>query len=395
MDTFKAAPTIVQSRSSFAFIYLISVVFTFHTLLTAYSSSTYLEQFISNTHIGILYAMASLISICLFLNLSRWLQRFGNTKITVSLILIAIIALVCLGLGIYPLATFVLFMAINPLLYLNIDIYSESTIGANEHETGRRRGLTLSLMAIASVFAPLAMGAIAGESYDHLANTYFAAAAIGILFLGIVILKFRNFSDPTYPHVPLTAILRTLRIVPAVRGVVAAHFLLQFFFAWIVIYFPLYLATELNVPLSTLSIIIAAGLVAYVLFEYPVGILADRFWGEKEMMAIGFVILALSSASISFMATVGTLGWMAVMFISRVGASLVEVTTESYFFKQVTSGDAALISLFRITRPTANLAGAVAGSATLLILPFPLLFLVLGILMIPGIILAAYLVDTK
>jgi MFS family permease len=123
--------------------------------------------------------------------------------------------------------------------------------------------------------------------------------------------------------------------------------------------------------------------------------LADRWWGEKEMMAAGFAILALSSASIGFLAAVGTVGWMLVMFVSRIGASLVEVTTESYFFKQVKSGDAPLISLFRLTRPAANLAGALAGSLVLLVVPFPLLFILLGIIMVPGIMLAAYLVDTK
>lgn len=392
MDTFLTSN---RPSRSFAFIYLISVVFTFHTLLTAYSSSTYLEQYISKTTIGVLYATASLLSIVLFLQLSPLLQRLGNTRITLVFTTLAITALVCLGLGVYPLLAFVIFMAINPLLYLNIDIYSESTIGENEHETGRKRGLTLTLMAAASVLAPLAMGYLAGESQDQLADTYFAAAAIGVVFLAIVALRFRNFTDPTYPTIPLITIINSLRTQTSIRGVVAAQFLLQFFFAWIVIYFPLYLATELAVPISTLGFIIAAGLMAYVICEYPIGVLADRFWGEKEMMAIGFVVLALSSASISFMATVGTLGWMAVMFMSRVGASLVEVTTESYFFKQVTSSDASLISLFRITRPAANLTGAIAGSAALLVIPFPLLFIVLGIVMIPGVIVAAYLVDTK
>lgn len=392
MDTFIANQ---RPSRSFAFIYLISVVFTFHTLLTAYSSSTYLEQYVSKTDIGILYATASLLSIILFLKFSPLLQRFGNTRTTIILTSLAVTALVCLGLGIYPLAAFVVFMAINPLIYLNIDIYSESTIGKDEHETGRKRGLTLTLMAMASVLAPLAMGYIAGESNNRLADTYFAAAAIGVVFLAVIALRFRKFSDPEYPIIPLRSIICSVRGQSNIRGVVVAQFLLQFFFAWIVIYFPLYLATELAVPISTLGFIIAAGLMAYVLCEYPIGILADRYWGEKEMMAIGFVILAISSASISFMATVGTLGWMVVMFASRVGASLVEVTTESYFFKQVTSGDASLIGLFRITRPTANLAGAVAGSAALLVVPFPLLFIILGIVMIPGVIVAAYLVDTK
>lgn len=396
MDTFVTSGNQAPRPSnSFKVIYVISVIFTFHTLLTAYSSSTYLEQYISTTGVGVLYALGSTLSIGLFLILSSLLRRLGNTALTAILTATAIGALVALGLGFMPLIAFVVFMGINPLLYLTIDIFSENTIGENEGQTGQKRGLTLSLMAIASVFAPLAMGVIAGEGNERLAHTYFAAAGVGALFMSIVLIKFRRFPDPAYLSVSPREVIRSLFVTRGIRGVIAAHFLLQFFFAWIVIYFPLYLATELMVPWDTLGLIIAAGLMAYVFFEYPIGILADRYWGEKEMMAAGFVVLALSSASIGFLAAVGTVGWMLVMFVSRIGASLVEVTTESYFFKQVKSGDAPLISLFRLTRPAANLAGALAGSLALLTLPFPLLFILLGVLMVPGIILAAYLVDTK
>lgn len=396
MDTFaRTTPTPRLPTTSFSVIYLVSVIFTFHTLLTAYSSSSYLEQFGSTTTIGLAYAFGSLLSIILFFQLTPLLRRIGNTTLTITLSLIAVSALIALGLGIKPLLAFVIFMGINPLLYLTIDIFSENTIGNNEGETGQKRGLTLSLMAIASVLAPLTMGLIAGADNERLAYTYFVAAGVGMAFITVVFTSFKGFIDPAYPHIKTQEVLRSFFVTPGIRGVVCAHFLLQFFFAWIVIYFPLYLATELDVPWSTLGIIIAAGLFAYVLFEYPIGILADRYWGEKEMMATGFVVLALSSASIGFLAALGTLGWMLVMFVSRIGASLVEVTTESYFFKQVTSSDAPLISLFRLTRPAANLTGALTGSLALLALPFPLLFVLLGVLMIPGIILAAFLVDTK
>jgi MFS family permease len=396
MDTFVSTPgTSPTPTTSFKIIYLISVIFTFHTLLTAYSSSSYLEQFGNTTTIGFAYALGSALSIILFFQLTPILRLVGNTILTVTLSLIAVSALIALGLGIAPLIAFVIFMAINPLLYLSIDIFSESAIGSNEGQTGQKRGLTLSLMATASVLAPLTMGLIAGESNERLAYTYFVAAGVGLLFVSVIYVSFRGFTDPPYPRIQTRAVLRAFFTTPGIRSVVCAHFLLQFFFAWIVIYFPLYLATELHVPWSTLGIIIAAGLIAYVLFEYPIGILADRFWGEKEMMATGFVVLALSSASIGFLAAVGTIGWMLVMFVSRIGASLVEVTTESYFFKQVRSSDAPLISLFRLTRPVANLTGALTGSLALLALPFPLLFVLLGVLMVPGIILAAFLVDTR
>ena len=40
-----------------------------------------------------------------------------------------------------------------------------------------------------------------------------------------------------------------------------------------------------------------------------------------------------------------------VLFVSRIGASLVESASESYFFKHVKKEDAGLISLFRMVRP--------------------------------------------
>ncbi len=113
------------------------------------------------------------------------------------------------------------------------------------------------------------------------------------------------------------------------------------------------------------------------------------------MMALGFVFLTLSSASISFMAGFGVLGWMVLMFTSRIGASLVEVTTESYFFKKVDGTEPNLVSLFRLMRPLANLLGTVTGSIALIFLPFPLIFIVLALVMASGTFIVSFLTDTK
>jgi len=249
-------------------------------------------------------------------------------------------------------------------------------------------------MAGASVLAPLVAGAIAGDDPNDLSRlplVYLLAALVGLVFMVVVARSFSHFRDPVYKVVAPRAVFTSLRGNGHLRGVIAGHFLLQFFFAWMVIYFPLYLATELGLPWSTIGMIIAVGLVAYVICEYPIGIMADRYRNERHLMAAGFVVLALSSASIGFMASVGVLGWMVVMFMSRVGASLVEVTTESFFFKQVHSEDAALISLFRITRPAANVVGATSGFVALVFLSFPLLFTLLGLLMVLGIVCSSSL----
>jgi len=45
---------------------------------------------------------------------------------------------------------------------------------------------------------------------------------------------------------------------------------------------PLYLATEIGLPWTDIGVIIAVGLFAYVLFEYPIGFIADKWIGEKK-----------------------------------------------------------------------------------------------------------------
>lgn len=387
-----------KAKPAFWLIYALSVIFNFHGLLVAYSNSTYMEQFATPEVIGALYTIGSALAVFSFLFISRVLRVVGNTRLTIYLALFEIAALLCIGLGLGPAITivaFVLFMTLNPLLYLTIDIFSESLIGDQEGSTGSKRGLTLTLMSLAAVCGPLALAAIVGTDDSNLNTTYFVSAGIFSLFILIVLIGFRRFEDPEYQEVDALAAMHTFWLKKDVRNVFLAHFTLQIFFAWMVIYFPLYLATSIGFTWDIIGSIIAVGLFAYVLLEYPVGIIADKFIGEKEMMAVGFVIVAISSAAISFMTLAPIWGWMVLMFMSRVGAALVEATTESYFFKHTNGSDANTMSFFRLTRPLAMVLGALAGSATLLFLPFELIFVILGFMMVPGIYFTSALHDTK
>lgn len=385
-------------RPAFWLIYVLSVIFNFHGLLVAYSNSTYMEAFATPEVIGALYTIGSALAVFAFLFISRVLRKVGNTRLTMYLAVAEIIALVLIGLAFSPATTivaFVVFLTLNPLLYLTIDIFSESLIGDNEGSTGSKRGLTLTLMSLAAVCGPLALAAIVGDNDANLFKTYFVAAGIFSLFVLLVYAYFRNFDDPEYKEVDALAAIHGFWERSDVRNVFLAHFTLQIFFAWMVIYFPLYLATEIGLAWDVIGSIIAVGLLAYVLLEYPVGLLADKFIGEKEMMAVGFVIIAIASAAISFMSLAPVWGWMLLMFLSRVGAALVEATTESYFFKHTKGTDANTMSFFRLTRPLAMLVGALAGSVALLYLPFELIFVALGLMMVPGVFFTRALHDTK
>jgi len=382
---------------AFWLIYVLSVIFTFHGLLVAYSSSTYMEQFATPAVIGTLYTIGSALAVLCFLFISSVLRRIGNVKLTLWLSVIELLSLVLIGTAFSPelaIVAFVIFLFVNPLLYLNIDIFSESLIGPKEEATGSKRGLALTLMSLASVVSPLALAFIVGDDNSKLHLPYYVAAAIFFTFILLVLIHFKTFKDPVYKEVKVLEAIRTFWQDLNLRFVFLAHFVMQVFFSWMIIYLPLYMATEVGLSWSAIGSILAVGLFAYVIFEYPVGILADKYIGEKEMMAVGFVLLAVTSSWISFMAGAPILSWMILMFISRVGASLVEVTTESYFFKNTKGSDANIISFFRLTRPLAMIIGSLLGSAALLFLPFELIFIVLGLAMIPGIFFASRIKDS-
>lgn len=386
-----------KRKIKFWFVYLLAVVFNFHTLVVSYTSPTYLGGFIDLKHIGLLYSIGSIGSLLCFILLPSVLKRFGNVLVTIGLMVISIGTLALMGVGLSaPMVVtgLVLFLIINPLMYLSMDIFSETLIGKNEGATGHVRGMTLSLMSLAALCAPLTISYLVADG-DNLAQLYFIAIGVGVVFSLIVIMAFRGFIDPLYHRVQFRPLLKQCWESQPIKLVLSAHFLVQVFFTWTVVYIPLYLASVLNLPWSSIGAIIAAGLLAYVIFEYPIGILADDYFGEKEMMAIGFLILALTVASISFMTTTNIYPWMILAFISRIGASLTEVTTESYFFKKVNGQDANLMSVFRLTRPLAVLAGSLLGSICLAIMPFHLAFIVLGFVMVIGIFLALGIEDTR
>jgi len=201
--------------------------------------------------------------------------------------------------------------------------------------------------------------------------------------------------DPVYEEINVLTAIRAFWVNVNIRSVFIAHFLLQMFFMMMVVYTPLYLTGTIGLTWTEFGTVMFFAQMAYVLLEYPIGVIADRYIGEKEMMAAGFLIIVIATAWMSFVTVASVLVWSVIMFTTRVGAALVEVTTESYFFKQTKSSDAQIISFFRVTRPLSYVLGAVVASLSLLYVPFNMLFIVFAFLMIPAMFCTLYIQDSK
>lgn len=378
-------------------IYVASLLLMFHTFVVAYINSSFLEQFIKAESVGVIYMISSALTVLIFLIISRVLHKVGNFKLTLWLLIINGLAVFTLAYAetlrvAVPLMALHLIMV--PLIVFNLDVFMEEHIGNDEGLTGTRRGLLLALMSAIGAMSPFISSELVAIGGDF-SYAYLASAFTLIPIIVILLIYFKDFQDPLYTDLKPLEAMRGFWRKPDTRAVFIVHFVLQIFFMTMVVFTPLYLIKEVGLTWAEFGIIMLFGQAAYVIFEYPIGIAADRYIGEKEMMALGLMIMAVSTAWISFVNTPDVLLWIMIMFITRIGASFVEVTTEVHFFKNAKSSDAQIISFFRVTRPLAYLVGAIISSIALLYLPFNLLFVVIALLMIPAMFVTLDIKDSK
>ena len=121
---------------------------------------------------------------------------------------------------------------------------------------------------------------------------------------------------------------------------------------------------------------------------------------EKEILFIGFAFMICSTFLIPFVESTSMYVWAALLFLTRVGASFVEIGCESHFFKRVDEQHAGLISFFRMARPLAYIAAPalVALLSYLFIaldVPYGFIFAILSIILVSGMYYTSLIVDTK
>ncbi len=379
-------------------IYLSMLLLSFHVVFVVYASSSYLSTWFSNRSISLLYATASLGTIILLFTLPFIISRFGNQRLMIFAICFELMALIgmAVGSGLDKITIAILFIAHNilvNLLFYNLDIFLEEK--SNNEATGETRGIFLTASNIAFVITPTLSGLIIG--FGGYPPVYVISAAFLLPLFAIVISQFENHK-PKKGRNPLKMI-KAFAGRANLRNIFIASFFLNFFYAWMTIYTPLYLSTILGFEWGTIGIIFSIMLLPFLLFELPLGKIADRYLGEKEIMATGFIILSLSTILLTFLPKSFFL-WALFLFITRIGASAVEIMVETYFFKQIDSTNTEEIGFFRMSRPFGLLAAPLFAASTLFIfssvgIPFGFSFIVLGTLCLFGTLPALFLKDTK
>lgn len=373
-------------------IFVANFFFSIHFAATLYINSSFLGHFFSPSTVGWLYLLGALGNVFFLFKAEKMLNVLGSKGFLLFFTTATLVSTIGAALATTPfmaIASFLVYASVSMMIYYSFDIMLEEV--TKEKSTGTTRGIYLTITNAAIMGGPLLV-ALAGDNNNfkdlYILSAYFL---IPIFLLMIFSLRTkRGIERYLSLDLPIDIWLK----LKNVRGVTLARTVLEFFFAIMVIFVPIYLHKEIGFTWQQIGGIFTFMLLPFVLFEWPAGELADKKYGEKEIMFSGFVILCLSVLIMPYIG--GSLvTWAIVLFVSRIGASLIEITTDSYFFKQVEPHHIGIISIYRLSRPTGLILGSGIGALSNALLHQNSIFLVLAIAILFGIRQSYLLVDTK
>lgn len=375
-------------------LYVTTFILCFHLFFVVYMNSSFLSTLISEEQVGLVYMTSAFFSILVFFLISRVLRKLGNYR--TLFLFTALEFFLFLGLAFLKnvdvlVPVFIGYSMVYPILLFNFDVFLES-FTKRESVTGAVRGIYQTVMNTALILAPLVAGIILiDENYQKI---YLVSALFLVPFI-ILITRFRNFNDPEYHDIQIWKTFTCIRENKNLYHIFMSQFLMRFFFVWMIIYMPIYLHAYIGFSWSEIGLMTAIILLPYALIEYPAGKLADNKLGEKELLVLGFIITAVFTGMLSFITIKHFVIWTLILFITRIGGSLIDIMTETYFFKHIDGSDNNTISFFRVTAPAAFIIGPLVGTIALSFLAFQYIWIVLGMILLIGILYSLRIQDTR
>jgi len=375
-------------------ICLLAFIFTLHSALPTFISSSFLEQYGGAGSVGLIYSARSLLTVICFFFMSRLLRKIGNYRATLIFVIVQILALIgIIYCNNFPLIAglFIVSFAVINLIIFTLDVFLENH--SDDIHTGGIRGLFLTIVNAAWILSPMLAGALVSDNQYRL--VYLGALLLLIPFAYLLRVNFKHFKDPDYDHLSIHHTFHKITHNKNFYRIFVSNTLLHFFYAWMTIYTPIYLHQYIGFGWEEIGIIFTIMLLPFVILEIPLGKLADQKLGEKELLSIGFVIAAIATAVIPFITVKNIWLWALILFLTRIGAAMIEVMNETYFFKKIDGTSSSVLSFFRITRPVAYVIAPIVGVITLHYLDFKYSFFVLGALLLYGLRYSLTLKDTK
>jgi MFS family permease len=353
----------------------------FAQAVMAYIMSSYFKESLHTENFGIYYSIAYILVLISLLNFHKIIKKFGKSDVFFATFLAKIIILGFLSTSlpsIFGAVLLVLYIILGSVNAVSLDSILESF--SVDGKSGRIRGMHLMILDAGFVLGPILSTQLL-EAFNFqvvfVASLVIDAAALLFMSFGLgkINEKFRR------RETIINLIKKAFKRKDIMR-IYYISFVLEFFYTLMVIYTPIYLL-DLGMSWEKIGIIFTIMLLPFVILPYPAGFLADKKWGEKNLLIGAIFIMGVSTFYIYFINSTTILIWSSIMFATRIGASLIQTLRDSYFYKRIDGKDVDLIDFYRTSLPVAYmLAPAVSAVALLMGFPLKMMFIIVAVVVL-------------
>lgn len=381
------------NKSKVRLVSFVSFLLGFLDAFFIYILSAYFSQVTGSDNVGVFYLIAYsglLVSLFYLQPLIRAIGKARALYLGLGIALLACVLLTRLPVAWVSVGIVLLFIVATNLIWVTLDILLESF--SKDEVSGRIRGFYLTIMNAGLLAAPF-LSTLTLERY-HYEGVFFILLIGYILVFLITLIGFRGDNAVFQEKLRLRQTIAKMLVKRNLFRIYHISFAMEFFYAMMIVYTPLYLRS-LDFSWNEIGIIFTCMLLPFVFLQYPLGILADKRLGEKELLIGSIVIVILSTGALGFLAGQSLFVWGVALFMTRVGVAGIEVLRDSYFYKQIDGDHMDMIAFFRTARPAANIIGALLSMLLLFFFPLKSIFFLVVIMLVSSLFSAFALEDTR
>ncbi|MCD6149539.1 MFS transporter [bacterium] len=371
----------------------ISFMLGFSGSLLLYVMSFYFKQSAGTDNVGIFYLLSYATILVTLLNLHKLVKKFGKVCVfylAFILKLITITALIFLPFSVWGIISLVVYIIAGALVWVSLDTILESF--SEDKSSGKIRGINLTIMNAGIVLGPFISSKILEEV--GFVGIFFISLLIHSVIFSVGLIGLKRASYKFRGKLAVKDLIKKVIKRKNVMRIYYISFTLDFFYALMVIFTPLYLLS-LGYSWHQLGIIFTIMLIPFVLIQYPMGVLADKKTGEKEFLILAIFVMGISTFIFYCANTPSIVIWTLILLITRIGAALIEILRDSYFYKRIDGHDVDIIDFFRTSRPVAYISAAILSTLILFFFPMKAIFLLVSIIVFSALYPAFRLVDNK
>ena len=372
-------------------INFISFLTGFSQAVIIYVMSYYFKLASGTENVGFFYTAIFILVLILLVNLHKLVKKWGKSQVFLFALLAKIGVLTWLSLiepSFWSIALLGVYLVLNSLEWATLDVILESF--SRNHLSGRIRGTYLTILNLGFLCGPFLSAKILAAA--DFRGIFIFILIINALAFILALAGLRNVNHDFSQNLGVKDLIKKVLKRKDILNIYYISFVLEFFYALMVIYTPLYLL-DLGFSWEKIGIIFTVMLIPFVLLQYPAGILADKKIGEKELIIASIIMMATATALVYFTHSQSLFIWSLLLFATRIGAALIEILRDSYFFKRVSGYDVDLINFFRTSMPLAYVISTFLSGMVLIFLPIKSAFIIVAIVVLSALYPAWKLVD--